>query len=144
MECIKWKATGWISCYLLQQLWLHRAISAEQLVSLLYFQGNQQAQHLLRLDKQLQTSLLPTQRLNSLPQTSNFCEKYQSINFFLFKAGTTLTRADGDGNVTLIRSSRADGGTKRSPFFTAPLTKIVRALGKDNILKSDNPKKKKR
>jgi hypothetical protein len=36
--------------------------------------------------------------------------------------------------VSLIKSSRAEGGTKRSPFLTAPFNKIVRALGDDKIL----------
>lgn len=47
---------------------------------------------------------------------------------------STLTRDEGEGKVALIRSSRAEGGTTRSPFLTAPLTKIVRALGEDTIL----------
>lgn len=46
----------------------------------------------------------------------------------------TLTRAEETGKVTLIRISRDGGGTSRSPFLTAPFTKIERALGKDKIL----------
>lgn len=37
--------------------------------------------------------------------------------------------------------SSAEGGTNRSPFLTAPFTKIVQAFGEDKILQ---PKKKKK
>lgn len=47
----------------------------------------------------------------------------------------TLIRAEGDGKVILIKTSRADGGTTRSPFLTAPFMRIARAFGKDTILK---------
>lgn len=33
-----------------------------------------------------------------------------------------------------IKSSRADGGTRRSPFLTAPFIKIVRDFGEDKTL----------
>lgn len=46
----------------------------------------------------------------------------------------TLTLAEGAGNVALIRCSRAEGGTIRSPFLTAPFKRIGRALGKDKTL----------
>lgn len=46
----------------------------------------------------------------------------------------TLTLAEDGGNVTRIRISNEDGGIKRSPFLTAPLTRIVRAFGVDRIL----------
>ena len=46
----------------------------------------------------------------------------------------TLTRAEGAGKVILIKRSRDDGGTRRSPFLTAPFNRIGRALGEDRIL----------
>lgn len=46
----------------------------------------------------------------------------------------TFTRAEGAGKVILIKRSRDDGGTRRSPFLTAPFNKIGRALGEDRIL----------
>ena len=50
----------------------------------------------------------------------------------------TFTRAEDAGKVTRISMSKAIGGNKRSPFLTAPFTKIVRAFGADKILQ---PKK---
>lgn len=47
----------------------------------------------------------------------------------------TLIRAEGAGKVILIKTSRADGGTTRSPFLTAPFMSIARAFGEDTILK---------
>jgi hypothetical protein len=46
----------------------------------------------------------------------------------------TLTRALETGNAALMKRSNALGGTKRSPFLTAPFNKIDRALGTDTIL----------
>lgn len=46
----------------------------------------------------------------------------------------TFTLAEDIGNVSRNSISRAAGGTKRSPFLTAPFTKIVRAFGVDKIL----------
>lgn len=46
----------------------------------------------------------------------------------------TLTRADEEGKVALNSRSSADGGTNRSPFRTAPFTKIVLAFGAERIL----------
>lgn len=46
----------------------------------------------------------------------------------------TLTRAEGAGKVILIKRSRNDGGTRRSPFLTAPFNRIGRDLGVDRIL----------
>lgn len=56
-------------------------------------------------------------------------------------AEPTLIRRDGAGKVTRIKTSRADGGTRRSPFLTAPFIKIVRAFGKENILISPRGRK---
>lgn len=50
----------------------------------------------------------------------------------------TLTRAEGEGKETLIKRSRADGGTMCSPFLTAPFNRIGRAFGEDKILRSSN------
>ena len=46
----------------------------------------------------------------------------------------TFTRAEGAGKVARISMSKAIGGSKRSPFLTAPFTKIVRAFRADKIL----------
>lgn len=46
----------------------------------------------------------------------------------------TLTRAEGAGKVTRRSRSRDEGGIRRSPFLTAPFTKIVRAFGAERIL----------
>lgn len=51
-----------------------------------------------------------------------------------FPITITLTLAEGAGKVTPISISNAEGGTNRSPFLTAPFTKIVRAFGVDKIL----------
>lgn len=47
----------------------------------------------------------------------------------------TLTRAEGAGKVTRRSRSRDEGDIRRSPFLTAPFTKIVRAFGAERILK---------
>lgn len=47
----------------------------------------------------------------------------------------TLTRAEDEGKVTRINRSSATGGTRRSPFLTALLTNMPRALGTDRILR---------
>ena len=52
----------------------------------------------------------------------------------------TFTLAEEAGKVTRTSISNAGGGIKRSPFLTAPFTKIVRAFGVDKILE---PKKEK-
>jgi hypothetical protein len=46
----------------------------------------------------------------------------------------TLTRALETGNAALMKRSNVLGGTERSPFLTAPFSKIDRALGTDTIL----------
>ena len=46
----------------------------------------------------------------------------------------TFIRAEDAGKVTLIKMSRADGGTRRSPFLAAPFNSIERALGAERIL----------
>lgn len=46
----------------------------------------------------------------------------------------TFTLAEGAGKVILIKRSRDNGGTRRSPFLMAPFNKIGRALGEDRIL----------
>jgi len=52
--------------------------------------------------------------------------------------GQTLTRALETGNVVLMNKSNEEGGTRRSPFLTAPFNKIDRALGTDKILHVNN------
>lgn len=54
----------------------------------------------------------------------------------------TFSRADDAGKVNLIKSSRDNGGTTRSPFLTAPFNRMVRAFGEDKILVSRGEKKK--
>lgn len=46
----------------------------------------------------------------------------------------TLTLAEGAGNADCISKSSAEGGTRRSPFLTAPFSKIDLAFGPDRIL----------
>lgn len=46
----------------------------------------------------------------------------------------TFTLAEDAGKVTRISISNEDGGTKRSPFLTAPFTKTDRAFEADKIL----------
>ena len=50
----------------------------------------------------------------------------------------TLTRELETGNVALMNKSNEEGGTRRSPFLTAPFNKIDRALGTDKILHINN------
>lgn len=52
----------------------------------------------------------------------------------------TLTRALETGNVALMNKSNETGGTRRSPFLTAPFNKIDRALGTDKNLQINNVK----
>ena len=46
----------------------------------------------------------------------------------------TFTLAEDAGKVTRINISNAGGGINRSPFLTAPFTKIGCAFGVDKIL----------
>lgn len=57
------------------------------------------------------------------------------------KKGThTLTRAVEAGNALRISKSSATGGIRRSPFLTAPLSKIGRAFGPERSLQITQPK----
>ena len=53
-----------------------------------------------------------------------------TVNWFNF----TLIGVEDAGNVTCSKRSSAKGGIKRSPFLTAPFTKILYALGLERIL----------
>lgn len=58
----------------------------------------------------------------------------QHITATVFLTIPTFTLADDAGKVTRISVSNEEGGINRSPFFTAPFIRIVRAFGEDKIL----------